>query len=47
VVKEKETIYKQLEEDLRNKAETMGNGEEQKTKLKERIEDLTAEVKLL
>ena len=47
VVKEKEGIYSKLEEELRKKAETMGSGEEQKTKLKERIEDLTAENKLL
>ena len=47
VVQEKEDIYKKMQEDLQRKAQGIDNGQEQKTKLLERIEDLSAEVKML
>lgn len=36
-----------MQEDLQRKAQGIDNGQEQKTKLLERIEDLSAEVKML
>lgn len=46
-VKERSEIYNKLEEELRKKVEGVDVGKQEKTKLMEKIEDLSAELQLL